>query len=137
MTALTNPSSDESPVKTGFTSLGADNVPPGIDELQALLPHLEILALIGHGGMGTFYQARQSKIDRLVAVKILPVDPGDDAVLIEGFIAISAREQLFAVAGSRVKAKLWSGAGSLQSKGPTGMSSSPFNFPSPSTRNTT
>jgi serine/threonine protein kinase len=71
--------------KIGFSSLGADYQPPTIEEIQALFPNLEILAFIGHGGMGTYYQARQTKLDRLVAVKILLVDPGSDASLIEGF----------------------------------------------------
>lgn len=82
---MTDPDHNEESAKTGFTSLGPDYVPPSLNEVQALLPQLEILAFIGHGGMGTFYQARQSNLDRLTAVKILPVDPGHDASLIEGF----------------------------------------------------
>lgn len=71
--------------KIGFSCLGADYQPPSIEEIQALFPNLEVLSFIGHGGMGTYYQARQTKLDRLVAVKILLVDPGSDASLIEGF----------------------------------------------------
>lgn len=71
--------------KTGFTSLGADYQPPTIEELQILIPHLQILSFIGHGGMGTYYKASQTKLDRLVAIKVLLVDPGSDASLIEGF----------------------------------------------------
>lgn len=36
---------------------------------------MEILSFIGHGGMGTYYKARHLKLDRQVALKILPVDP--------------------------------------------------------------
>ena len=79
------PTARDSPGATGFMSLGSEYVPPAVDELQQVLPHLEILQLIGHGGMGTFYQARQSKLDRLVALKVLPVDPDSDARLIAGF----------------------------------------------------
>ncbi len=36
------------------------------------LAHYEILALIGEGGMGQVYRARDTKLDRQVAIKILP-----------------------------------------------------------------
>jgi serine/threonine protein kinase len=69
----------------GFQSLGPDFVPPPVEEIQALLPQLEILSFIRHGGMGTFYRAIQRKLDRTVAIKILPVDDGTDADLIDAF----------------------------------------------------
>lgn len=44
---------------------------PTMTEVAAAFPELELLAECGHGGMSIVFKARQPKLDRLVALKIL------------------------------------------------------------------
>ncbi len=59
--------------------------PPALEELVTAFPQLEIIELIGQGGMGFVFKARQPKLDRLVALKILPQSLATDPAFAERF----------------------------------------------------
>lgn len=61
----------------GRKSTGAFE-PPSVERLGEIFPTLQVIELIGAGGMGAVYKARQSGLDRVVAIKILPEEFGRD-----------------------------------------------------------
>jgi serine/threonine protein kinase len=78
------PSGIEGNAAAGLFDLGLDEgqrstyrerwVAPSAADVAALLPHYEITALLGQGGMGAVYEGRQSALGRRIALKLLPAE---------------------------------------------------------------
>jgi serine/threonine protein kinase len=76
-------------MKAGFESRSNEpprnSFSPSREEIAKAFPQLEIIGIIGRGGMGTVYKARQPQLDRLVALKILSADLSREPAFAERF----------------------------------------------------
>jgi len=83
----------------GFVSY----VPPSLESVRAAFPHLEVTALIGSGGMGAVFKARQPQLDRFVALKVLPAELAGQP----GFSERFQREAQALARLSQARQQLW------------------------------
>ena len=81
-TGTANHSAEDSPPKPKANRF----IPPTPEQLATKFPQLEILGLIGQGGTGAVYRARQRQLDRLIAMKILPAEVSQDPAFAERFM---------------------------------------------------
>ena len=63
----------------------SDWQPPSVEQIAVLFPQWEVRRMLGRGGMGVVYEVRQPELDRLVAVKLLPLVASRDEHLVERF----------------------------------------------------
>ena len=71
--------------RDGDSQGGSRSSTPDLVALSTRLPDLEVVRLLGRGGMGAVYEARQMPLNRRVALKILSADLGYDPAFARRF----------------------------------------------------
>ena len=66
-------------------NIPANFLQPTAAPMPERLGEFELLSLIGHGGMGVVWRARQPSLDREVAIKVLTAGPGFSPAALERF----------------------------------------------------
>jgi hypothetical protein len=60
--------------------------PPTVEEAARLFPNYQVVGVLGRGGMGAVYKAVQTALDRVVAIKLLPLEISIDRDFADRFV---------------------------------------------------